>query len=164
MDRVYSKIEMLSSSLLLTLNVLIPVLLAIGVNTFIFTSDWNNDQSKHIPRPGGRHLLPPGYVIGLIWIFLLALLGYAHYRLFFSFASIILLTTIAFCISYPFLTQGKGRGEDRARVMNTATLVFAGVTLAASAGRSDWLATAAIVPLFIWAGYINIVDAVECQR
>jgi tryptophan-rich sensory protein len=147
--------------LLLLANVATPVALAALVNGIIFSRGWNGG-------PGGMasDLLPPGWVIALVWTVVLALLGYVHYRTFPSAASFAVLGAIAFCIMYPFLTlRRRSRGAfPGAKVLNTMTLIIAAAVLALVAARRDGRSMAAATPLFVWAAYVNIVDAIECQR
>ncbi len=80
-------------------HVLIPIIAAILVNLFIYVYGWNaNKTTKPVAK-----CLPPGYVIGIIWIILLGLLGYAHYLVYPSYSSTIIVVTILYCLSYTFL-------------------------------------------------------------
>lgn len=143
-------------------NILLPVVLAASVNVYIYKSGWyknNKDaQVTHAKR------LPPGWAVAAIWTVLLALLGYAHYMTFPSLASFFLLATITYCLIYPFVTRYPRGGalEKRAKLLNTITLILAGLAIAFTVmrnARAFW----ATLPLFAWAAYVNIVDVEDCR-
>jgi tryptophan-rich sensory protein len=56
-------------------HIAIPVIISIVINGIIYSQGWSKNKQKNIKNP----LIPPGYFIGPIWIFIFALLGYAHY-------------------------------------------------------------------------------------
>ena len=78
------------------IHILVPIILAIVLNFYIYTQGWNNDNEKNSK-------LPPGYIIGSIWIIILGLLGYIHFLLYPSLYSWFIVLTILYCLSYPFL-------------------------------------------------------------
>ena len=78
------------------IHILVPIILAIVLNFYIYTQGWNNDNEKNSK-------LPPGYIIGSIWIIILGLLGYIHFLLYPSVYSWFIVLTILYCLSYPFL-------------------------------------------------------------
>ena len=59
-------------------NIFIPVVLAIIINLISFGLGWSGKSKDSKRNP----LLPPGYVIGIVWIIILGLLGYVHYEIF----------------------------------------------------------------------------------
>jgi len=63
------------------IHIIIPIILAIILNYYIYIQKWNNNNNNN--------KLPPGYIIGFIWIVILGLLGYIHF----------LLSVISFTIS-----------------------------------------------------------------
>jgi tryptophan-rich sensory protein len=150
----------MKSILLLVINIITPVLLAVGVNIFIYTNSWFKDLRKN-QNAQSNNMLPPGYVVAIIWTLILALLGYAHYYLTFGFASMLVVFTIIYCILYPFLSFGFR--SDRAKILNTISLILASLTLASSAEQRTWHAIFAIIPLFVWSSYVNMIDAVMVQ-
>lgn len=151
---------MVSSGIVLGLNVAAPVVLAVVVNGIIFARGWYGGADGR--QDDTNELLPPGYAIAIIWTALFALLGYAHYRLFPSVASFAVLGIILYAVAYPFLTQGLA-DPARARILNTVTLILAGLVGAAALQR-DPVAFAATAPLIAWASYVNVADAIACAR
>lgn len=141
----------------LVLNVVLPVLLAAAVNAVIYMRGWSSPTNGH-NRLQRTTALPPGWAIAIIWSFILALLGYVHYRTFPSIASFVVLATIVFCLMYPFLTRLRA---ENSRVLNVTTLVIAGIVLSLTAARGDRRAVLAVAPLFAWASYVNIAEASE---
>ena len=63
---------------ILLYSILIPVITAIIMNGIIYMFGINKQDNKSIINP----LLPPGYIIGSIWIIIFGLLGYVHYLLY----------------------------------------------------------------------------------
>ena len=55
-------------------HILVPVLAAIIMNGIIYTFGINKYSEKNKINP----YIPPGYVIGTIWVIILGLLGYLH--------------------------------------------------------------------------------------
>ena len=82
-------------------HVLFPVIVAVLVNGYVF--------SFFKPSPPSNKYIPPGYVVGFIWVFLFGLLGYVHYLLYSNnkfVASWSIVFLLCFCIGYPFFTNG----------------------------------------------------------
>ena len=140
-------------------HIFIPVLLAGLSNGLIYGFGINQNRDK--PNP----YLPPGYVIGSIWIVLFGFLGYAHYLLYrvgqrSTPASLAIVGLFLFCMAYPLLT---GLRVKSGLLLNLATLVLgfivAMMVLAESAAVVVWL-----VPLLIWATFVNVVFVIECSE
>jgi len=86
----------------------IPVIMTVIINGIIYSTNVRMYTSPSTEKSIVQ--LPPGYVIGSIWIVLLGLLGYVHYLLYkinnkISFECFFLEVFILFCLSYPFITQ-----------------------------------------------------------
>ncbi len=85
-------------------NIVIPVILALATNGLIFALGWQQPDRDIQPA-----FAPPGYVIGIVWTVLFALMGCAR-----GLASrqgdrrtVRLLTIlIGLCLAYPFYTLG----------------------------------------------------------
>ena len=133
------------------LHILAPIIAAGGINAYIYLNGWNNDDKKNIPR---NQYLPPGYVIAIVWILILGLLGFAHYLTYFSYASVVILLAIIYCLAYPFLTSGL-------QMTNSAFynfMAFLMATLVAvSAYSKKQMAAVYTLPFVIWTLYVNIV-------
>ena len=140
----------------LAIHILVPVILGVLVNGFIFSQGWDSGSQPRSP------LLPPGIVIGIVWLIIFALLGFAHHRLYPSVASYVIVCAIVFCLAYPFLTQGLQ--QKNARILNLGTLFIAFavmLTVATTVRKRDTMPTWAVMPFLAWASYVNVVDAIE---
>jgi tryptophan-rich sensory protein len=139
------------------LYVLVPVTLAIALNGLIYGLGWNSDSTGDRNR-----LLPPGIAIAAIWVAVFACLGYALRLAVLgkgAAAPVALLAALAFCLAYPFATAGFESG--RARVLNAATLVLASLVAFVVLGTlSSPMAFFFTLPLFVWASYVNVTDAI----
>jgi tryptophan-rich sensory protein len=134
-------------------HILLPVIAALVVNGVVYAKKWNNNNEKE----SKNKLLPPGWAVGLIWTVLFALLGYLHYTTskrygYMSIESVAILLLVIFCLAYPFLTKLQ---EKNGRLLNVVTLVLVSVVM--------WLVPKAwaLLPLLIWASYVNIADAIS---
>jgi tryptophan-rich sensory protein len=125
-------------------------LAAVAMNGFIYGFGWNQGQGRVT-----NTLLPPGYVIALVWIVLFALLGTVYASQQKSLARTAILVYLGYCLAYPLLTSGLQMGQ-------TADLLNAGALLGAlgliwvvgnNTGRFPWLLT----PLLAWTLYVNAV-------
>lgn len=137
--------------------VLLPVLAAGVVNAIVFALGWNDREPQTVatsPVP-----LPPGWAVGLIWTAIFACLGGAWYAVgVVSLAAAVILCALAFCLAYPFLTQGLRQDTRRTRVLNVVTLIVAAL-VAAAVGAARPAALALVAPLLAWASYVNISQA-----
>jgi tryptophan-rich sensory protein len=140
------------------LHTLLPILAAIIINIVIYTQGWNNNggENKEISK-----LLPPGYIIAIVWIIILGLLGYVHYLTFPSYISVFILIVIIYCLSYPFLTAGLK--EDKGDIYNI--LAFA---MAIIVSIIIWLYNKKVVlytlPFLIWTTYVAVVTLVKYSK
>ena len=139
---------------ILLYSILIPIIAAIMMNGIIYTFGLNKQYDKSIINP----YIPPGYVIGTIWVVILGLLGYSHYLLYklnnrISFTSLFLIFVILFCISYPLITWLKQKSES---LLNLITLILAFILGMLVLIESKYIFIY-IIPLIAWTTYINIV-------
>jgi translocator protein len=140
--------------------IIIPILLAAVTNAIIFKLDWDKkSQGQRSP------MLPPGWAIGLIWTFILGLLGFALYLTvqaqdITSSALIVLL--ILSCIAYPFYTSGLVSGPT-SLVGNTSTLIGGFVVALVIALKSPSVLPY-MLPILVWASYVNISDALYAKN
>jgi tryptophan-rich sensory protein len=141
---------------ILLYSILIPIIAAVMMNGIIYTFGLNKQYDKNIINP----YIPPGYVIGTIWVVILGLLGYSHYLLYklnnrISFTSLFLIFVILFCISYPLITWLKQKSES---LLNLITLILAFILGILVIIESKYIFIY-IIPLIAWTTYINIVYA-----
>lgn len=139
-------------------HVLVPILLAVVMNGWIYSVGLNKYSKSERKNP----LIPPGYVIAVIWTFLFGLMGYTHYLLgnFRSVASWALVGLIGFCLSYPLIT---GLRANSGLLMNLAALVLSFIVallvIQESVYAFYWL-----IPLLAWTIYVNAVFVIECAK
>jgi tryptophan-rich sensory protein len=130
-----------------------PVILAIILNLIIYSFKWNKNE----PNP----YLPPGYVIGIVWIIIFGLLGYAYYLILnernkITLGSISIILMILFCLLYPFLTGGFNN-KYISRLLNMLTLIFSIIVGFIIFSESKYIYLY-IIPLILWSLYVNITD------
>jgi tryptophan-rich sensory protein len=130
-------------------NIFIPILLAIIVNGIIYTFGIRGMEKSN-------PFIPPGYIVGSIWVVILGLLGYVHYLLYsidnkITFASLFTIFVILFCISYPFIT---GLKEKNASLLNLISLILA-FTLGLLVIVQSKYIFIYTVPLIVWTSYVN---------
>ena len=139
-------------------NISIPIILALIMNGIIFFFKLNKEQKKN-------SYLPEGYIIGIIWVILLGLLGYIHYLLYnknkmITISSLSIIFLILLCISYPIITNLKVKNG---LLLNLITLIVSFIVALMIITESKYIFIY-IIPLLIWASYVNIVFTIECSN
>jgi tryptophan-rich sensory protein len=139
-------------------HVLIPILLAVAMNGWIYAIGLN----KYSNRDRANPFIPPGYIIAVIWTVLFGLMGYTHFLLHNpnSVASWSLVGLIAFCLAYPLIT---GLRVKSGLLLNLVALVLSFVVsmlvLKESVYAFYWL-----VPLLLWTVYVNAAFVIQCSN
>lgn len=144
------------------MHVITPIAFAIVINSIIFTSGWtervDGGKEKETEDPTIENYLPPGWVIGMVWIFILGLLGYGawlvrdvmHVYIMFVFV-------IVYCLLYPFYTAGLQ--QSIGRYMNAIAFFLSLILLFWVLGFARrWNVLLCVAPLVAWVGYVNIVQ------
>ena len=139
-------------------HILIPIILATIINIIIYKNGWNMKSKKGYTKK----VLPPGYIIAIVWTVILGLLGYLHYLIWIlnnkksSLASISIILFVLFCLAYPFLTSGLD--PSKGFILNLLTLIFA-IILAIIVYNSTKNIKYIIylIPLLLWSIYVNYV-------
>ncbi len=125
-------------------------------------------------------LIPRGWIIGIIWVIIFGFLGYSMYLLIkhnkeeheflyghegsgFSVASIAIIVVAIFCLLYPVFIYIGGRGdpvksERYAKIFNLIALILAFV-LGLLVIREDEDSFLFILPLIVWASYVNFASS-----
>ena len=126
--------------------IIFPISLAIVVNLLIYTFDL-------VPSQPPNKMIPPGYIVGSIWIFLFGLLGYIHYRLakYSSYTSICIYIFILYALLYPFFT-----GLQPIDMYNKIAWVLVSLCCLLLYYENRGLIPY-IIPLLSWVTYVNIV-------
>ena len=132
---------------MLAYHILIPVLFAAGVNGF-----YGKSTSKKMSY------LPPGYIIGMIWTFLLALLGYVHFLLYrlnnqSNYGSVSVVLFILFSLTYPVINA---QSEIYGYMMNLVSLIlsFTVGIIVMMYSKHTFLY---MIPLLVWVSYVNLI-------
>jgi tryptophan-rich sensory protein len=151
---------------LLYANIFIPILSAIIMNYIIYSNNWQYEGKKYNKEKkisNSNKLLPPGYIIGIIWIIIFGLLGYVHYQLYMlknksNIASWFVILFIIFSLAYPLLTNGL-QEDKTAFLLNLITLILAFILALLVIVKSVKIFYY-LIPLLLWASYVNIIYAV----
>ena len=136
-------------------HILTPIILASIINIIIYKNGWNMKRTKE-----SYVLLPPGYVIAIVWTIILGLLGYLHYLIWIlnnkkaSLASISIILFVIFCLAYPFLTNGLD--QSKGFILNLLTLIFAIILAIIVYNKTKNIKYISyLVPLLLWSIYVN---------
>lgn len=130
------------------LHIILPILLAIGVNIIM------NRQKLYIKDYEPNQYLPPGYIIGIVWVIIFGFLGYAHFLRYYSFTSVYIVLINIYCLSYPFLTYKKSEQEAWIYNLIAVALAFSLFILVYSDNIYHSLY---ILPFLFWSTYVFIV-------
>jgi tryptophan-rich sensory protein len=145
-------------------HILVPVLAAIIMNGVIYTFGMNKYSDK-TEKSKINPYIPPGYVIGTIWVIILGLLGYLHYLIYkkyesITFTSLLIVFVILFCISYPLIT---GLRVKSGLLLNLITLILAFILALFVITESKYMFIY-LIPLLVWASYVNIAFTIQCSE
>lgn len=104
--------------------------------------------------------LPPGYIIGIIWIIIFGLLGYVYYLLFskshiLTVGTISIILMVFFCLLYPFLTRGF-HNELVSDILNKLTFLFS-IIVGIIVYIENKTAFIYVIPLILWSFYVNVI-------
>lgn len=129
------------------IHVATPIICALIVNGIIFGLKWSQQERNKY--------LPPGYIIAVVWVFILGILGFLHYLVYAKhpFAAWSVISLITFCLLYPFITSGL-RYNALSKIMNLATLILS-FMVAIILPR---IYIGYMLPIIIWASYVNIAQ------
>ena len=139
-------------------HILLPILAAVIINIIIYTQGWSSQSPQSKPSDKATGLLPPGYAIAIIWIFILGLLGLVHYLTYPSFVSGYVALVIIYCLAYPFLTNGLR--EENAATYNILAFITA-VFLSIIVFMQNKKATIYTLPYLIWTSYVASVTFIK---
>jgi tryptophan-rich sensory protein len=137
----------------------LPVLAFAGTclvgNGVIFALGWNSGARPQ-PQPW---FAPPGWVIGVVWLALFALMGLVHGRLrqIKPSTSWTMIALAAACLAYPLYTGGLQNGSV-GLVGNIATLAVT-LGLMAYYRRFDRTSAFFLVPMTAWLVFASILTA-----
>jgi tryptophan-rich sensory protein len=136
---------------MLAYHVLIPVFCAVAMNVYIYKYRLNKRASEN-------KYLPPGFIIGVIWTIIFALLGYVHYRLYkldnrINFGSMSIVVFICFSLFYPVVNA---INEKHGYFMNLISLILSFVlgVVVLDYSRNVFLY---LIPLLTWVSFVNLI-------
>lgn len=131
---------------MLAYHVLIPVFCAVAMNAYIYKNKRASENKN----------LPPGYIIGVIWTIIFALLGYVHYRLYrldnrINFGSMSIVLFICFSLFYPLVLN-----EKLGYFLNLISLILSFVlgVVVLDYSRNVFLY---LIPLLAWVSFVNLI-------
>jgi benzodiazapine receptor len=136
--------------------VIVPILIAIILNVVIFKAGYSK-TSKQLHNP----MIPPGWIVGLIWVIIFGILGYAFYLLIQAHDTVsatLLVVLFIVCLLYPFYTNGLSDGMG-ARLGNLSSLIIAFIVTVVIAYKTPSV-TFYMIPILVWASYVNIATAI----
>lgn len=143
--------------------VIIFISVALVINAFYwYLGIW----SKSFKYNQHGYMLPPGFVIGIVWTVLFGFMGYALWVLYddndgkSSTASVFLLIFVGYCILYPLLAY---QSEAVARIANYVALILLIITIILILAQcyeinSPLNAFWYLIPVLLWLVYVNFTD------
>jgi len=135
----------------LLLYIITPVILASLVNLITYLTGWRMRENANTRNK----LLPPGYVVGIIWTVLFAILGYILYLLRNNAAAT--LVTVIFLIYglvYNYLPVSLFHLWNLIALLLAFLIVF---TILLTEKYSQMIFLVLLTPLIIWATYVNVI-------
>ena len=138
--------------------ILIPIILSFIINIFIFRK-----KNKNLIKPKKLKYLPPGSVIGTVWIILLGLLGYIYSLIdnkdkSMNTQKILIILLTIFCLSYSILTANSTIRFSKN--YNYLTLIFV-LTVYYSLYTKYPKISYYLIPLLCWVLYVNIITLLD---
>ena len=138
--------------------ILIPIILSFIINIFIFRK-----KNKNLIKPKKLKYLPPGSVIGTVWIILLGLLGYIYSLIdnkdkSMNTQKILIILLTIFCLSYSVLTANSTIRFSKN--YNYLTLIFV-LTVYYSLYTKYPKISYYLIPLLCWVLYVNIITLLD---
>jgi tryptophan-rich sensory protein len=139
-------------------NIVLAVSFAVLANAVIFLAGWNHPDTKV------TSFEPPDYVIGIVWLFLFALMGTARWLVTQSSSEAaasharIVVSLIVLCFLYPFYTLGLAIIPGL--IGNIATLLVASWA-ALQIRSSSKLASTLLFPVIIWICFATALTVLQ---
>jgi tryptophan-rich sensory protein len=127
-------------------NLAVFVLLPVALNGVIFGLGWNRPSG---PEPG----IPPGWVVGSLWVVLFAAMGVARWLLLrVGRGGAEGVSLLAFlCLLYPLYTAGLS--NDRVGLVGNVVTAVVGVVVGVAAGLRSRVAGGCVAAVCAWLMY-----------
>jgi len=144
------------------IQILIFVIAALVVNIFIYAFGY---YKNHNPFYYRSPMLPPGFIIGIIWLVLFGFFGYAHYLVYkktetFTVANIAIIVVAAFCLFYILIVYYR---PEYTKFLNCLSLILAftlGILVFNESEDAFWW----LIPFIAWSAYVNLTDSLVVHR
>jgi tryptophan-rich sensory protein len=138
--------------------IFIPIILSFIINIFIISK-----KDKNLIKSRDLKYLPPGPIIGIVWIILLGLLGYIYSLIdnknkSMNTQKILLILLTLFCLSYSILTANSTKRFSKN--YNYLTLIFV-LTVYYSIYIKYPKISYYLIPLLCWVLYVNIITLLD---
>ena len=126
----------------------------------IFFNNKENNQIKKIEID--NTYLPPGYLIGSIWVVVFGLLGFIYMNIdetnYISRLSILFF--VALCFMYGYLTKGKTSRFIK-NYNYIAFVALCGLTYVLTSSISIIEYSMYLLPIFLWVGYVSLLTLLD---
>jgi tryptophan-rich sensory protein len=142
-------------------NTSLAILCALAVNGFIALVNPSEMSSQ-----GPVHLQPPGYVVGIVWLALVAAMGFARWLLLTKPADTIrprrlILYLLLFCLAYPLYTVGL-KNLALGLAGNFATIALS-LFVAIRVSASSRLAACLVALVTVWVAFASFLVAEQLR-
>lgn len=140
--------------------ILIPVIAGIIMNGIIYTFKLYPKMNTEV------NIFIPGYIVGIIWIILLALLGYINYLLYvidnkINLGVLFNVVLSLFLILYPILNSSSK--NNYIVLYNITALILSFIFGLFLILYSKYIFIY-LIPLLVWLSYINIIYALDISK
>jgi len=138
--------------------IFIPIILSFIINKVIFRK-----KNKNLIKSKNLKYLPPGPIIGIVWIILLGILGYIYSLLenknkSMNTQKILIILLTIFCLSYSVLTANSTIRFSKN--YNYLTLIFV-LMVYYSIYKTYPKISYYLIPLLCWVLYVNIITLLD---
>jgi tryptophan-rich sensory protein len=142
--------------------IIIFVAAALVANIIIYLFNYYKyNNPYYIKSP----LLPPGVIIGIIWLVIFGFFGYAHYLVYketekWTVANIAIIVVAVFCLFYLMIVYYR---PEYTKFFNCLSLIFAftlGILVFNESENAFWW----IIPFIAWSAYVNLADSLIIHR
>jgi tryptophan-rich sensory protein len=144
------------------IQILIFVVAALVTNGLIYFFGYYKNKNPFYYR---SPMLPPGFIIGIIWLIIFGFFGYAHYLVYkktetFTVANIAIIVVAVFCLFYLLAVYYR---PEYTKFLNCASLIVA-FTLGILVFNESEEAFYWLIPFIAWSAYVNLADSLIVHR